>query len=229
MSIAERLAHVRGQIREAARRAGRSEEEIRLLAVSKTKPIAAIEEAYQAGLRDFGENYAQELAEKAEALKHLTDVRWHMIGHLQRNKVKLIVPHASFVHTVDSPRLAHELGKRVVASRAPLRVLVQVNVAGERQKSGCAPADLDAVLEAIEAEAQLELTGLMTIPPQSDDASESLEYFRKLARLREGRGGVARLPELSMGMSHDFPEAIFAGATTIRVGTSIFGAREPRP
>lgn len=230
-SIAERLASVRGQIAEATARAGRSKTDVRLLAVSKTKPVRAIEEAYRAGQRDFGENYAQELAKKARALSHLTDLRWHMIGHLQKNKVKLVVPHASVIHTVDSERLAHELGKRASTGMGPGKALgafVQVNVAREAGKSGCSVSELAGILEAIESEPGLELEGLMTIPPQTDDPDQALEYFHALRRLRDEYGGVSRLPGLSMGMSHDFVQAIQAGATLVRVGTSIFGPREPQ-
>ena len=234
-SIAERLASVKSQIAEAAARSGRSGTDVRLLAVSKTKPISAIEEAYRAGQREFGENYAQELARKAEALAHLTDLRWHMIGHLQRNKVKLVVLHASVIHTVDSERLARELGKRVSMQGdggETLGIFVQVNVAEEAQKAGCSVAELGGILDAIETQRGLRLEGLMTIPPHDDDADRTLEYFDALRRLRDEHGGVSRLPGLSMGMSHDFRQAIQAGATLVRVGSSIFGeraAKEARP
>jgi pyridoxal phosphate enzyme (YggS family) len=168
--------------------------------------------------------------EKAEALSHLTDIRWHMIGHLQRNKAKRVVPHACAVHTVDSERLAAELSSRASAlapGKDRLRVFVQVNVAGEAQKSGCSPENLGAILEAVEAEPHLELTGLMTIPPLDAEGDRALEYFKALARLRNEHGGAFRLPELSMGMSHDFVQAIQAGATMVRVGSAIFGARQP--
>jgi pyridoxal phosphate enzyme (YggS family) len=141
---------------------------------------------------------------------------------LQRNKAKIVAPVASVVHTIDSQRLAEELGKRAVKA---LPVLVEVNVGGEDQKSGCRAADLATVLEAVERESALRLTGLMTVPPLSDEPEASRRSFEELVVLRDAHGGPSRLPELSMGMSHDLEEAIRAGATIVRVGTAIFGAR----
>lgn len=220
--IGSRLEAVRARIAAAARASGRDPSEIRLVAVSKTKDAASVRLAHAAGQRDFGENYAQELVKKAAELEDLRDVRWHFIGHLQRNKAKVVAPVASVVHTVDSARLAEELGKRA-AARLP--VLVEVNVGDEDQKSGCRTAALGAVLDAVEKEPRLRLTGLMTVPPASDDPKASRRFFDELARLRDAHGGAHRLPELSMGMSHDLEEAIRAGATIVRVGTAIFGAR----
>lgn len=220
--IGSRLEAVRARITAAARRCGRDPSAVRLVAVSKTKDAASIRLAYAAGQRDFGENYAQELGKKAAELEALSDLRWHFIGHLQRNKAKLVAPIASVVHTVDTGRLAEELGKRSLES---LHVLVEVNVAGEAQKSGCRPDELAAVLEVIEKQPRLRLMGLMTVPPMSEDPAASRRFFDELARLRDAHGGPARLPDLSMGMSHDLEEAIFAGATIVRVGTAIFGAR----
>jgi len=220
--VGQRLEAVRARITAAARANGRDPAEVRLVAVSKTKDAAAIRLAYAAGQRDFGENYAQELAKKAAELEDLGDLRWHFIGHLQRNKAKLVAPVASVVHTVDSARLAEELGKR---AEGALPVLVEVNVGGEDQKSGCRPAELGSVLEAVEKEKRLRLTGLMTVPPMSDDPTASRPVFEGLVVLRNEHGGPHRLPDLSMGMSHDLEEAIRAGATIVRVGTAIFGAR----
>ena len=220
--VATRLAAVRARIAAAARASGRDAAGIRLVAVSKTKDAAAVRLAYAAGQLDFGENYAQELVKKAAELDELRDLRWHFIGHLQRNKAKIVAPVASVVHTVDSARLAEELGKRTTRS---LPVLVEVNVSGEEQKSGCRAAELGAVLDAIETEATLRLMGLMTVPPLSDDPAASRRFFDELSALRDAYGGPRRLPDLSMGMSHDLEEAIRAGATIVRVGTAIFGAR----
>ena len=163
----------------------------------------------------------QELDEKAKELADLPDLRWHFIGHLQSNKAKLVAPVAHLVHAVDSPSLASAL-----ARRAPhrLRVLVEVNVAGEAEKHGAAPADVGALLDAIEKESNLELAGLMTMPPHDLDAAK--RAFEDLVKLRDRYGGAARLPELSMGMSDDLEIAIACGATLVRVGTAIFGARE---
>ena len=222
--IAARLADVRRQIEQAAANAGRPGG-VRLLAVSKTKPADAIRAAYAAGQREFGENYAQELAQKAEALRDLDGIVWHFIGRLQRNKAKQVVQVAQAVHTVDRAELAAELGKRAAAAGVMVRVLVEVNVSGEASKGGCAPADLGAVLAAVRAAPSLTAVGLMTIPPDTDDPNEARPFFAALRRLRDEHGGAAALPELSMGMTHDFPVAIEEGSTIVRVGTAIFGAR----
>ena len=223
-SIAEALAGVRARIDRAAASVSRAPDTVRLVAVSKTKPASAVREAYEAGQRDFGENYAQELAEKAEALADLPDIRWHFIGHLQSNKAKLVAPIAHLVHTVDSASLVRELAKRVEKlGRDRLRVLVEVNVGGEAQKHGAKPDDLPMLLEAVSAEPNLLLQGLMTIPPH--DLDEARRAFEGLAALRERHGGAARLPELSMGMTDDLEVAVACGATMVRVGTAIFGAR----
>jgi hypothetical protein len=223
--IATRLAAVRRAIEEATVKAGRPAGSVRLLAVSKTKTPEAIRAAYAAGQREFGENYAQELAAKAEALRDLDGIEWHFIGRLQRNKAKQIAPIARMVHTVDRAELASELGKRAAAAGVKLRVLAEVNVGGEASKGGCAPEELGAVLAAIAAEPSLEAAGLMTIPPETEDPEGARPFFAKLAALREAHGGASKLPELSMGMTHDFPVAIAEGATIVRVGTAIFGAR----
>lgn len=229
MSLRERLAEVRERIAAAARSAGRAPDSVRLLAVSKGHPASAVREAFEAGQRDFGENYVQEWLEKREALAELPIV-WHVIGHLQRNKARHVAEHAAYVHSVDSVELARELGKRRAASSKaePLRALVEVSIAGEAQKGGVAPERLGEVLGAIDAEPSLSLIGLMCIPPLEDSVEASRAPFNALSRLRDAHGGAARLPELSMGMSHDYEAAIAAGSTWVRVGTAIFGARPPR-
>jgi len=237
--VREQLERVRQRIAAAAAASGRQASEVRLLAVSKTKPAAAIREAYAAGQRDFGENYLQELVRKAEELSELGDIRWHMIGHLQTNKAKLAARHASLVHTVDSARVAEALARRrgewtsagadLPAHLAtPLAVLVEVNIAGETQKSGCAPAELGEILASIEREPWLALRGLMTVPPFTDEPGVARRCFDELRSLRDAHGGPERLPELSMGMSDDLEAAIAAGATIVRIGTAIFGARSAR-
>jgi PLP dependent protein len=213
VSIRENLAAVRARIAKAG-------SSVKLVAVSKTKTIEAIREAYDEGQRDFGENYAQELVEKADALASL-DIRWHFIGHLQSNKAKLVAPRAALVHSVDSVSLAKELGKRATKK---LPVLAEVNVAGEATKSGVSGADLEALLAAIEAQPNLQLAGLMTMPPPGDLAVAKTS-FDALRNLRDAHGGATRLPELSMGMTDDLEIAIACGATIVRVGTAIFGAR----
>lgn len=225
--IAKRLESVRTRIEKSASRVGRPPFEVTLVAVSKKHSAEAIREAYGAGQRHFGENYAQELREKARDLEDLPDIHWHFIGHLQRNKAKYVVPYASLLETVDSLRLIEEVDRLAVRSRRVLPCLVQVNVGGEAQKSGCASGDADKLLQAVESAEGLEPRGLMTIPPWDLEAEETRKYFHLLKQLRDELGGKERLPELSMGMSHDFEEAIEEGATLVRVGTAIFGARVP--
>ena len=225
MSLADNLALVRARIARAAATAGRSPDAVALIAVTKTWPAAAVREAHALGLRDFGENYAQEFVEKADALGDLAGLRWHFIGHLQTNKARVVAPRAAAVHTVDSARLARELGLRAAAVGRAVEALVQVNVAGEAQKSGCAPAEAAAVCDAIAREPALRLRGLMTVPPHTDDPAGARAPFEALAALRESLGGAARLPELSMGMTHDLEVAVACGATMVRVGSALFGSR----
>ena len=224
-TVSENLALVRTRIARAAEQAGRDPRAIRLVAVSKTVAAEQIRQAYAAGQRDFGENYVQELANKALALADLSDLNWHMIGHLQRNKAQKVIQIAHTIHSLDSARLAEELGRRATALNTRIAVLVEVNVGGETQKSGVDPAALGEVLNAVTSQPALELSGLMTVPPHTDDPAGSLPYFQTLLRLRDEHGGATRLPELSMGMTHDLEWAILAGATIVRVGTAIFGAR----
>ena len=228
--VAIALNEVRARIRAAAVASGREPDAVKLVAVSKTHPATAIREAYAAGQRDFGENYVQELLQKAEELEDLTELRWHLIGHLQRNKVRLVAPLVSLVHTLDSLELARELDKRVAGATPGRRlpVLVEVSIAGEEQKHGAAPEALAELCEGIEALPALSLQGLMCVPPFTEDAAEARPHFERLRALREQHGGVSRLPELSMGMTHDLEHAVAAGATLVRVGTAIFGARPAR-
>jgi pyridoxal phosphate enzyme (YggS family) len=227
--IAERLARIRAAVKRAAEDSGRDASAVRLIAVSKTQPAEKIRAAYAAGQRDFGENYAQELLAKRAELADLPDLRWHMIGHLQTNKVSKLVPLVSAVHTVDSTKLAAELGKRALPvpserSLTPdgrLLVFIEVNVSGEAQKSGCAPDALGELIRAVRAEPRLALAGLMAVP--SPDAPAQLA---EVAALRAAHGGQAALPELSLGMSGDFEAAIrLHGSTSVRIGTAIFGGR----
>jgi hypothetical protein len=211
VSIAERLAELRRELP-----AG-----VTLVAVSKTQPASAIREAYAAGQRDFGENYAQEWREKADALADLPDLRWHFIGGLQTNKVKYLAGRVAFVHTVDREELARELSRRFGQKGAVARVFLEVNTGGEASKSGCAPAEAPALAAAIRALPALELVGVMAIPPPEDDPRP---HFRALRALRDRLG----LAELSMGMSGDWRVAVEEGATFVRLGTAIFGARPPK-
>jgi PLP dependent protein len=227
MTIGAALSEVRSRIAHAATASGRDPNDVTLVAVSKTQPASAVREAYAAGQRDFGENYVQELLQKAGELQDLPELRWHLIGHLQRNKAKQVAPLVSLLHTVDSLDLARELDKRLAAS-APARVLsvlVEVSIAGEEQKHGLAPENLAELLQGIETLPRLALRGLMCVPPFTEDPAGARPHFERLARLRDQHGGRARLPELSMGMTHDLAQAVAAGATLVRVGTAIFGAR----
>ena len=241
-TIAERLGVVRAQITQAERASGRAAGSVQLIAVSKLHPASAIREAYAAGQRDFGENYVQELVDKATELADLEGIRFHLIGHLQSNKAKLVVKHVAFVHSVDSASLASELGKRALALGRRLPVLIQVSLAGETQKSGCTPEQLYDVVRVARANEGLDLRGLMTIPPLDGDASVARPIFARLRALLPGvmaRGTSAmghamgqaasqakgERGELSMGMSHDLESAVAEGATMVRVGTAIFGER----
>lgn len=223
MSIAERLAEIHARIEHAAVAALRDPKSIKLIAVSKTFPIEKIQEAYDAGQRAFGESYAQELATKALALAHLTDIEWHFIGHLQSNKAKIIAAHAHMMHTVDSASLARELARRVSVLEKTLPVLIEVNVANEPQKHGVSAIELADVIAAIQKETSLSLRGVMTIPP--DEIAAAKTTFETLVSLRNLHGGEKILPELSMGMSSDLEIAVAASSTMVRVGTAIFGDR----
>jgi hypothetical protein len=233
MSIPENIASIRDRIAAAACRAGRQPEDIALMAVSKTFPAERIREAYDAGLRMFGENRVQEFAGKANALRDLHSAEWHLIGHLQTNKTTKAVELFAAVDSVDSLRLAQKLNASAQQLGKKLKVLIEINVGGEAAKSGVAPEslELEELLSAAPELEHLEFRGLMTIPPFNDDPREARPYFRKLRDLRDQI--ARRLPgfnmrELSMGMSHDFEVAIEEGSTCVRVGTAIFGERTRR-
>jgi len=212
VTIAERLTAIGDRIAAAAQRSGRCADDVTLVAVSKKKPAEAIAEAHAAGQVDFGENYGQELLEKVAGLP--AAIRWHHIGHLQRNKVKGLLPHVALFHGVDNARLIDTLGRCDGAAK----VLLQVNVAGEASKSGCLPEEVPALVSRIRATNDIELVGLMTMPPA---AGSPRRHFAKLRELAERH----QLTELSMGMSHDFEIAVEEGATIVRVGSAIFGPR----
>ncbi|HEY5949089.1 MAG TPA: YggS family pyridoxal phosphate-dependent enzyme [Kofleriaceae bacterium] len=222
MTIAERWQAVRARVEAACERAGRAPSEVTIVAVSKTHPAAAVREAAAAGATDFGENYAQELAAKRA---ECGDVRWHFIGRLQRNKAKLVAGQVALIHAVDSVELAAEIGKRAGRQQA---VLLAVNAAGEQTKGGISAEQAAALARSIGSQPNIRLDGLMTMPPPADDPEASRPYFERLRALRDQLAAElgAPLPVLSMGMSGDFEVAIACGATHVRVGTAIFGARD---
>lgn len=226
--VAENLAAIRRVIEDAARRSGRSPDAITLVAVSKLQPVPKLFEAYAAGQRVFGENYVQEALDKMSALPR--DASWHMIGHLQSNKARQVPGRFAWIETVDSLKLARTLEKHATETRSDVQALVQVNWSGEASKSGL--QDQDAVKSLVEALAgfqHVRLRGLMTIPDPEWDEAALRRCFSAMRRLREelaAEFGIhERLTELSMGMSHDYAWAIEEGATIVRVGTAIFGAR----
>ena len=220
MNLRQRLDAVEERIQTAARRAGRPRSSITLIAVTKKFSADVIQEAYALGLRVFGENYVQEFAQKQPALAGLTGAQFHLIGHLQSNKARQAADLFQVIETVDSEKLAHrldEMGK-------PLEVMIEVKLSTEQSKAGAAPEELPALIQAIRGCSNLELTGLMTMPPWNTDQETTRPYFRRLAELAR----MHQLPKLSMGMSNDLEAAIEEGATHIRVGTALFGPR-PKP
>jgi pyridoxal phosphate enzyme (YggS family) len=214
----QRLAAVRERIARASESAHRDPAGITLLAVTKMFPAEAIREAYQLGLREFGENYVQEFEEKAPAVADLEGARFHLIGHLQSNKSRRAAELFQSIQTVDSAKLARRLNE---AGR-PLDVMLEVKLSEEQAKSGADPAELPGLIDAVRGCANLTLKGLMTMPPWSENPEAGRPYFRKLRELA-GRHGVQGL---SMGMSHDLEVAIEEGATCVRVGTALFGERK---
>jgi len=222
--LAGRLAHVRAEIAQRQARGGWSHP-VTIVAVTKGFGVDAVQAALDAGLADIGENRVQEALEKMAA-PVAPSATWHLIGHLQRNKAKLVPGRFALVHSLDSGELAVELAQRAAAAGVRQRVLLQVNVAGEAQKSGCAPVEAPALAKRIAAEAALALEGLMTLAPLTDDADVQRRTFRGLRALRDQlKEDGLWVPTLSMGMSADYGTAVEEGATVIRLGTMLFGAR----
>ncbi|HWZ32556.1 MAG TPA: YggS family pyridoxal phosphate-dependent enzyme [Bryobacteraceae bacterium] len=213
----ERLDQVEQRIASAAERAGRKRSDITLIAVTKKFPAETIREAYALGLRIFGENYVQEFETKHPAVADLLDAEFHLIGHLQSNKARPAAELFRVVQTVDSAKLARRLND----VGRPLEVMIEVKLSEEESKAGAAPESLGALIDAVRECPNLQLTGLMTMPPWSDDPEITRPYFRRLAQLAREHG----LSKLSMGMSHDLEAAIEEGATHVRVGTALFGPR----
>ena len=226
--IKENLDLVQQNIQEVCRKAGRGTEEVSLIAVSKTKPVSMLMEAYECGCRDFGENKVQELVTKYETMPE--DIRWHMIGHLQRNKVKYIVDKAALIHSVDSLKLAEEISREAVKKQVEVSILIEVNIAGEDTKFGVSAADAEKLIREIAILPGINIKGLMTIAPYVENPEENRQYFAQLKQLsvdiKHKNIDNVNMDVLSMGMTGDYMIAIEEGATYVRVGTGIFGERQ---
>ncbi len=222
-TIAKNIAKVRTRIREAAQACGRDPESVGLLAVSKTKPAAAVREAHACGQRDFGENYLQEALNKQAELSDLA-LTWHFIGPIQSNKTRPIAEHFAWVHSVDRLKIAQRLSEQRPAHLPPLNICLQVNVSGEASKSGCTPEELPALALTVSQLPNLRLRGLMTIPEPTRDVAQQHAACARLRQLRDDLN--LELDVLSMGMSDDLEAAIAEGATWVRIGTALFGARD---
>lgn len=225
--ITENLIDVQKNIEQACLKSNRSVDEVTLIAVSKTKPLSMIQEAYDFNIRNFGENKVQEIMDKYNHMPK--DTLWHMIGHLQRNKVKYIVDKVCMIHSVDSLRLAEEISKEAVKKQVTVSILIEVNVANESTKFGLAKEETIALVKEIAALPNIIIKGLMTVAPYVDDPEENRQVFRSLKQLfidinKENIDNVI-MSELSMGMTNDYMVAIEEGATMVRVGTGIFGER----
>lgn len=226
--LKENLEHVEEEILKACERSGRSRSEVTLISVSKTKPVETLEEAYSLGVRTFGENKAQELMEKYDALPK--DIRWHMIGHLQRNKIKYIIGKTELIHSVDSIRLAEAIEKEAAKRNITVDILIEVNVAGEESKFGLKPEELSGFIEDVLKFPHIRVKGLMTIAPYVENPEDNRSVFAHLRKLSVDIGTKnahnINMSVLSMGMTNDYQVAIEEGATMVRVGTGIFGARQ---
>ena len=225
--IQENLKQVQENIREACKRAGRNAEEVHLISVSKTKPVEMLWEAYNAGSKDFGENKVQEMCDKVPLLP--ADIRWHMIGHLQTNKIKYIIDKAYRIHSVDSLHLAEAVSREAVKHNVPTNILLEVNVAEEESKFGVHTDEVMNLVQAVSKLPNIQIKGLMTIAPFVENPEENRQYFRILRQLavdisRKSIDNVT-MNELSMGMTGDYQIAVEEGATWVRVGTGIFGER----
>lgn len=226
-NVARNLAAVHARVEAAAGRAGRDPGEIRLLAVSKMQPAGVLAEAWEAGQRDFGENYLQEALPKLEALADC-DVRWHFIGGLQSNKTRAVAERFDWVHTVDRESIARRLSDQRPAGLPPLHICLQVNVSGEGSKGGIAPERLPELADTVAGLPRIRLRGLMAIPAPAQDPEAQRVPFRRLRELMQALNARGhRLDSLSMGMSDDLEAAVTEGATIVRIGSAIFGARGP--
>lgn len=228
--IQQNLQKVQDKIDDALAKAGRTNGEASLIAVSKTMPVSILMEAYEAGIRDFGENKVQELCDKYEQLPN--DIRWHMIGHLQRNKVKYLIGKTVLIHSVDSLRLAEEISREAAKADTDVDILIEVNCAGEESKFGISPGETAMLVEEASKLPFIHIKGLMTIAPNTENPDDSRKYFRMLKQLsvdirRKSVDNVS-MDILSMGMTNDYEVAVAEGSTYVRVGTGIFGVRNLR-
>ena len=225
--VAENLIQVQKNIEEACKKVNRDPDEVTLIAVSKTKPVEMLKEAYEAGARVFGENKVQEIVDKYDQMP--SDVKWHLIGHLQRNKVKYIVDKVAMIHSVDSLRLAETIEKEAEKKNVVVPILIEVNVAEEESKFGLKPEEVLSFIEQIADFSHIQIKGLMTIAPYVENAEENREIFRELKKLSVDIAAKninnVTMSVLSMGMTGDYMVAVQEGATMVRVGTGIFGAR----
>lgn len=226
--IKDNIRYVEKQIENSCLKAGRQPKEVTLISVSKTKPVEMLQEAYAAGSRDFGENKVQELVDKYDLMPK--DIRWHMIGHLQRNKVKYIVDKVYLIHSVDSLRLAEEISKEAIKKQVNVNILIEVNIAGEESKFGTDCEEAKKLVREVAKLPNLCIKGLMTIAPMVNEAEENRVYFQGLKKLlvdinNENIDNVI-MDTLSMGMTGDYTVAVEEGATLVRVGTGIFGERD---
>lgn len=225
-TIAERLNSARKGIQQAATNAHRPPNSVKLLAVSKTKPVSDIMDAYNAGQRLFGENYVQEGVEKTKELAHLSDIEWHMIGPIQSNKTKVVAEHFNWVQSVDREKIARRLNEQRPDNLAPLNVCIQLNIDDEESKSGVKPEALDELVSFIQSQDKLKLRGLMAIPKANPTEEEQQRTFGKLKELFDHyHTSLSNFDTLSVGMSGDMVEAIENGSTMVRIGTAIFGKR----
>lgn len=228
MSVCENYKNVEEKVIQACKRAGRDPKEVTLIAVSKTKPMSMIEELLPLGVRDFGENKVQELTAKAESLS--SEIHWHMIGHLQRNKVKYVVDKACLIHSVDSLRLAEEISKEAGKKQVTVSILLEVNAAGEESKFGITPGETLSLAQEIAKLPHIQIKGLMTIAPYTQNPEDNRIFFRNLRKLSvdiaQKNIDNVTMSVLSMGMTGDYEVAIEEGATHVRVGIGIFGERD---
>ena len=225
--IKENLKSVQENISETCKKVNKNHEEVTLIAVSKTKPVSILKEAYDSGIRDFGENKVQEILEKYDKLP--TDIRWHMIGHLQRNKVKYIIDKVSLIHSVDSLRLAEEINKEAAKHHLIMPILIELNIAGEESKFGLSYAECEEMILAISKLPNIAIKGLMTVAPFVENAEDNRQYFKNMKQLSvdimNKNIDNVDMRILSMGMTGDYVVAIEEGSNMVRVGTGIFGER----